>query len=403
MEIKRPNDITEADIANIENPFFASGRVRRVFEGYGATHIIGIRGLDEIVAKSMRMHLGGDNGKHSAYWKYYKSGGKERDRDFDFRRDDPIKDNVSKDFEWGKYLIVLQSEADRYRFAPLYTKDETPGIASHDQWKQFSEASPTFDYIGFEVILNRIYPNRKRLDYHPFYGRPGSGSGESASEEITLTPEPWPQEKIPTEEEQSLADMIKDYFGRVARGEILEENLERYGKMLDGAMRGDPEATRDFINEFAGVGGIAKVGKAVSKLGKTGAKSQTGAGSLIGSADEAYDAIRASTTDVNAIAKNTGIKPSNIQKVKDHLFHNEHLLDRYVDYGEPAVIGKFDSDIGIADAWKRLKTGNHTVDDLNLLKHETAEAWYMRNNGPGYTKAHDAAQNRYPAPRMGEE
>ncbi len=69
MEIKRPNDITEADIANIENPFFASGRVRRVFEGYGATHIIGIRGLDEIVEKSMRMHLGGDRGKHSAYWK----------------------------------------------------------------------------------------------------------------------------------------------------------------------------------------------------------------------------------------------------------------------------------------------------------------------------------------------
>ncbi len=260
MEIKRPNDITEA---NIENPFFASARIRRVFEGYGATHIIGIRGLDEIVAKSMRMHLGGDNGKHSAYWKYYKSGGKERDRDFDFRRDDPIKDNVSKDFEWGKYLIVLQSEADRYRFAPLYTKDETPGIASHDQWKQFSEASPTFDYIGFEAILNRLYPKRKRLDYHPYYGRPGSGSGESASEEITLTLEPWPQEKVPTEEEKTLADIIKDYLGRVARGEILEEALERYGKMLDGAMRGDPEATRDFINEFAGVGGIAKVGKGV--------------------------------------------------------------------------------------------------------------------------------------------
>jgi len=172
----------------------------------------------------------------------------------------PLKITSRKISNGGKYLIVLQSEADLYRFAPLYTKNETPGIASHDQWKQFSEASPTFDYIGFEAILNRIYPKRKRLGYHPFYD-PGSGPGESASEEITLTPEPWPQEQVTTEEEQTLANIIKDYLGRVVRGEILEENLERYGKMLDGAMRGDPEATRDFINEFAVVGGIAKVGK----------------------------------------------------------------------------------------------------------------------------------------------
>jgi hypothetical protein len=128
----------------------------------------------------------------------------------------------------------------------------------------------------------------------------------------------------------------------------------------------------------------------------------TGAGGFTGPADAAYDAIRASTTDVEAIARNTGIKAKNIQKVKDHLFYEEHLLDRYADMGEPGVMQRFDSDAGIAAAWKRLADGNFTEADLQLLRHETAEAWYMRKNGPSYNAAHNAAQKRFPAPDLDE-
>ena len=130
---------------------------------------------------------------------------------------------------------------------------------------------------------------------------------------------------------------------------------------------------------------------------------QTGAGSFTGSADEAYEAIRASKTDIEAISRNTGIKPENVKKVKDHLFYEEHLLDRYVDYGIPAETGRFDSDLGIANAWKRLENGTFTADDIKLLKHETAESWYMRRHGPGYTDAHNAADKRFPAPDLGDE
>lgn len=125
---------------------------------------------------------------------------------------------------------------------------------------------------------------------------------------------------------------------------------------------------------------------------------QTGSGSIIGSADEAYSAIRASTTDVGNIANSTGYKLSNIQKVKDHLFYNEQLLDRYVSQGFPATRARFDSDIGISQAWRRLETGTHGPADLQLLRHETAEAWYMRNVSEGYNAAHNAAQKRFPAP-----
>lgn len=105
-------------------------------------------------------------------------------------------------------------------------------------------------------------------------------------------------------------------------------------------------------------------------------------------------------TDVGDIARSTGYKPSNIQRVKDHLFNNEQLLDSYVDLGVPAYRGRFDSDIGIADAWRRLESGSHSRADLQLLKHETAEAWHMRNVSESYKAAHGAAQKRYPAPRF---
>ena len=118
------------------------------------------------------------------------------------------------------------------------------------------------------------------------------------------------------------------------------------------------------------------------------------------SADARYDEIRNSRSDVDAIARNTGIKPANIRKVKDHLFHDTHWKDRYVDLGVPAVAERFDSDLGIARAWERLTTGTFTPADLQLLRHEAAEANRTRRWGPGYSRAHDAAEARYPAPPL---
>jgi len=52
----------------------------------------------------------------------------------------------------------------------------------------------------------------------------------------------------------------------------------------------------------------------------------------------------------------------------------------------------------IAQAWKRLESGIFTPEDIQLLRHEIAEAWYMKKPGPSYNQAHTAAQNRYPSP-----
>lgn len=190
MEIKRPEEITEADIPNIEYPLFAAARVKRVFDGFGALYLFGTKTLDEIVKGYMPKFLGGDERKLSAYWKYYKWSGREEDWEYRFHQYDPVKDQVLKDFKWGKYLVVLQTEEELFRSCTLFRKDERPHIKPHDRWRQYGDALPTIDYMGFEDILNRVYPDRKRLDYHPFYG-PGSGA-EETTEEITLSPEPWP-------------------------------------------------------------------------------------------------------------------------------------------------------------------------------------------------------------------
>jgi hypothetical protein len=117
-------------------------------------------------------------------------------------------------------------------------------------------------------------------------------------------------------------------------------------------------------------------------------------------ADVLYQGIRQSTVDVAAIARATGYKIENIAKAKQHLFLDVHLLDRYVELGVPAVLSRFHSDIGIANACFRLQAGTHGSADLPLLCHETAEAWYMRNVARGYSAAHNHVQRRFPAPEL---
>jgi hypothetical protein len=63
--------------------------------------------------------------------------------------------------------------------------------------------------------------------------------------------------------------------------------------------------------------------------------------------------------------------------VKDHIFHEAHLLDRYVDVGVPAEMRRFDSELGIA----------------------IARQW----QDPSYNRAHTRTQKRFPAPYLEEE
>ena len=83
-------------------------------------------------------------------------------------------------------------------------------------------------------------------------------------------------------------------------------------------------------------------------------------------APDAYEAIRLSEDDISEIARGTDWSEYRIQRIKNHLFYREHQLDDRV--------SRFDPDPDIADAWARLRRGEHNEEDLRLLDHEYFES-----------------------------
>lgn len=100
-------------------------------------------------------------------------------------------------------------------------------------------------------------------------------------------------------------------------------------------------------------------------------------------ADDTYNIIRELTDDISLISKNTGIPTFKIQKIKNHLFFKQHILDRGLD--------RFDSDPAIAEAWYRLVNNQFGSDDLKLLEHEYFESRFESLFKTDYRTAHNAA------------
>lgn len=109
-------------------------------------------------------------------------------------------------------------------------------------------------------------------------------------------------------------------------------------------------------------------------------------------ADQIYESIRKSDTDICDIAKNLGFKADNIKNVKDHVFYNQHDLDRH---GGAIERKQFDSNIQQALSWKPLEIGTHTEDDVTWIKHECAERHHELKYASAYNEAHNRAQTRF--------
>ncbi|MBD2128779.1 hypothetical protein NDI39_14680 [Microcoleus sp. ZQ-A2] len=99
-------------------------------------------------------------------------------------------------------------------------------------------------------------------------------------------------------------------------------------------------------------------------------------------APNAYEAIRLSEDDIREIARSTAWPEYRIQRIKNHLFYDEHQLYDGV--------RRFDPDPDIADAWARLQRGEHSEEDLRLLEHEYFESRYEGIFRTDYFTAHEA-------------
>jgi hypothetical protein len=129
----------------------------------------------------------------------------------------------------------------------------------------------------------------------------------------------------------------------------------------------------------------AGLGPRARALAQTGARSVLNPGTIEGwdAAELAYDSIRASSTDVAAIARNSGISESRIARIKDHIFFKEHQLD--------TGLRRFDADPDIVNAWSRLEVGDHVSSDVSLLRHEIFESRFESLYRTNYRTAHEAA------------
>ncbi|HEX3478347.1 MAG TPA: hypothetical protein VHT91_25175 [Kofleriaceae bacterium] len=111
-----------------------------------------------------------------------------------------------------------------------------------------------------------------------------------------------------------------------------------------------------------------------------GASGHAGGGGFVDSidpaAEAAYDGIRANPGDVANVAENTRLPPEVVQRIKDHLFNNEHTLTTVE--GEAAEQSRFVAIQDYADLWRGAEGGTLTAEQteqlMNLMTHENVEA-----------------------------
>lgn len=105
-------------------------------------------------------------------------------------------------------------------------------------------------------------------------------------------------------------------------------------------------------------------------------------------ANRYYGLVRSMTNDFNRIAHNTGFRPEDIQRVKDHIFKDAHNLG-------DGKIDRFDPSYKMGQSWQRLMQGKDIQPhDITLLNHEFLESIYMKD-GLSYNEAHIKAEKIY--------
>ena len=146
-------------------------------------------------------------------------------------------------------------------------------------------------------------------------------------------------------------------------------------------------ATSNNINDFA----YRICGALVS-----GAITDTYSKEAIRHSELYYSEIRAMTTDVGRIAKNTGFSESQILLIKQYLFLHSHILS--------SGIKRFDASFEIAQSWQRLMSKDKREikpHDITLLNHELYEMQLV-SQGCEQNKAHLETCKKYNYPRESE-
>ncbi|ADZ19448.1 hypothetical protein BJV85_003620 [Clostridium acetobutylicum] len=182
----------------------------------------------------------------------------------------------------------------------------------------------------------------------------------------------------------------------------IEDKLASFREFLANKLRGvtreipNPQLVRDSMGNtymvWAKKGGssggeVLKNEKVVNGVAETGGKLLSVEEYLKREveAEKMYDIIRNYTTDVKKISENTGIPESRINRIKEHVFYNEHI--------KTYEVGRFDPNYDMANAWERLIKGNYVQSDIDLLNHEIFESKFESIFKTDYSTAHSKTES----------
>jgi len=126
----------------------------------------------------------------------------------------------------------------------------------------------------------------------------------------------------------------------------------------------------------------------MNDIGASGAIPRSDMVRMDAHAERYYDAIRSRSSDVMAIAENTGFAVEDVAAIKQHIFIDAHDLGGV----QPM---RFAPDYDMAVSWQRLIDGRNIQEmDIVLLHHELAELRLMAQ-GLDYRTAHLQADMQY--------
>ena len=99
-----------------------------------------------------------------------------------------------------------------------------------------------------------------------------------------------------------------------------------------------------------------------------------------------YEEMRHRKDDVASISKNTGIPIEIIEKIKNYIFLDKHVLEQ--------GYSRFDPNCDMAHSWQRLMNGTHVPPDIIMLNHEIMEMELVSKGIP-QQEAHDITNKTY--------
>ena len=105
-------------------------------------------------------------------------------------------------------------------------------------------------------------------------------------------------------------------------------------------------------------------------------------------ANRYYEGIRKRKDDIEKIAKNTGWSYESINRIKNHIFYDSHII-------KEGYKGLLDPDYNMSVAWQRLINGTFEERDILLLKHEYLESIIEKRYNITNKEAHNMTVKKH--------